>query len=220
MALTDPAFLATTFVVIDFEALTPAGRPPEPIEVAAVAGRFTPSGEWTETGRFDSIMRPPDDVAVTSFDIAQNGLTEQVLRAAPPQGQVMAELDARLAAPPYRLVAHSAGTEATLIGGQRQHCPTLAATPLLCTVKLARVAWPELSSHRLNECLRYLRIPKPPDRHRAMPDVQLTVQVLHAVLAAGTAAGKWSTLRDLDVVAGVYVKPERTGPAAEQAELF
>ena len=27
----------TTFIVIDFEALTPAGRSPEPVEVAAIA---------------------------------------------------------------------------------------------------------------------------------------------------------------------------------------
>lgn len=135
MALTDDQqFLAMTFVVIDFETLTPAGRPAEPIEVGAVAGRFTPDGHWRENGRYTALMRPPDDVQVTRFDVAQTGLTEQILRAQRPQAQVMAQLDGRLTVPPYRLVAHSAQTEAAVIGGQRQHCPTLAATPLLCTV--------------------------------------------------------------------------------------
>ncbi len=138
MALTDDhQFLGMTFVVIDFETLTPAGRPAEPIEVGAVAGRFTQDGQWRESGRYTELMRPPGDVAITRFDISQTGLTEQILRAQRPQAQVMAQLDGRLTAPPYRLVAHNAQTEAAVIGGQRQHCPTLAATPLLCTVKLA-----------------------------------------------------------------------------------
>jgi len=32
----DPAFIAATFIVIDFETTTPAGYRPEPVEVAAV----------------------------------------------------------------------------------------------------------------------------------------------------------------------------------------
>jgi hypothetical protein len=32
-----------TFIVLDFETLTPPGRPPEPIEVAAIAGRIGPT---------------------------------------------------------------------------------------------------------------------------------------------------------------------------------
>jgi hypothetical protein len=34
-----------TFIVLDFETLTPPGRPPEPVEVAAVAGRIGPDGQ-------------------------------------------------------------------------------------------------------------------------------------------------------------------------------
>ena len=92
MALSDPEFLAVTFVVIDFETLTPAGRPAEPIEVAAVAGRFARGGQWRETGRYTSLMRQPDDVPVTRIDIAMNGLTADVLRVQRPPGEVMAEL--------------------------------------------------------------------------------------------------------------------------------
>lgn len=93
-------------------------------------------------------MRPLDDVPFTSSGQAQAGLTGQALAGQPPAGEVMAALSARLAKPPYRLVAHSAHTEATVIAGQRQHYPELAATSLLCTVKLSRLAFPELDSHR------------------------------------------------------------------------
>ncbi|MBN6050751.1 3'-5' exonuclease, partial [Nonomuraea sp. RK-328] len=126
-----------TWAVIDFEGLTPAGRPPVPIEVAVVAGRLTGGGTWVESGRFASLMQPPADVPVTEFDTAQTGISATMLAAASPAERVMTALDARFVAPPYRLVAHSAHTEATLIGGQRRHCPTLAAIPLICTPRCA-----------------------------------------------------------------------------------
>jgi len=203
-------------------ALTPAGRPAEPIEVAAVAGRFTTGGQWEERWRFSSLMRPPDDVPVTRFDIAQNGLTADVLRAQRAPGEVMAELDAQLADPPYRLVAHSAHTEAAAIGGQREHCPVLAATPLLCTVRLARLAYPGLPSHKLDELLRHLNIPKPASRHRALPDVELTIPVFREILAAGHANRTWATMLDLDIVSRAQIKPRRptTADPGEQTALF
>lgn len=222
MALTDPAFLATTFVVMDFETLTPAGRPAEPIEVAAIAGRFGGDGRWMEMTRYNALMRPPDDVPVTRFDIAQNGLTPELLGAQRPASQVMADLDGHLTDPPYRLVAHSAQTEAAAIRGQRRHCPALVATPLLCTVRLARVAFPELRSHALNELLRYLRIPRPADRHRALPDAELTIAVFQQILATGHAAARWTSLRDLDAAGGVQITPEPavTMAAGRQPTLF
>jgi DNA polymerase-3 subunit epsilon len=210
--LDDPAFQEYTFVVIDFEGLTPKGRPAEPIEVAAVAGSFR-GGQWAESGRFSSLIRPPDDVSVTPFDTAQTGLTEAVLRTQRPAALVMASLDARLTAPPYRLVAHHAPTEAGLIAGQRAHCPTLAATPLLCTVRLARAVYPDLPSHSLNAVLHHLGIPLPAGRHRALPDVEVTVDVFARVLADGAADGHWSTLRDLDHVAGMPPKSANEEPA-------
>src|ERR1700679_2109977 len=108
----------------------------------------------------------------------------------------------RLARPPYRLVAHSAHTEATLIAGQRLHCPVLAVTSLLCTVRLSRAAFPELGSHRLDSVLRFLSIPVPPGRHRAMPDAELTVQVLQRALAAGHERGLWTARPPLEARAG------------------
>lgn len=218
--LNDPAFTQTTFVVIDFEALTPAGRPAEPIEVAAIAGRFH-DGTWAESARFHSLMRPPDDVAITRFDTAVTGLTSADLATQQPAGPVLGALDARMTKPPYRLVAHSAHTEAGIIARHREHCPVLAATSLLCTVRLARAAFPDLTHHTLDTLLKYFAIPRPPDRHRAMPDTELTVQVLARCLAAG-AGRTWSTLRDLDIAAGIFPKPRQTegGDALIQEQLF
>lgn len=156
---------------------------------------------------------------VTAFETRQTGITAAMLaRAAGPQ-QVMAALDALLDAPPYRLVAHGAGTEATLIAHQAAHCPALAATPLLDTVRLARAVYPELSSHGLDALMRYLRIPVPVNRHRAMPDVRVTIQVLRHILAENATAGRWAGLHAMDLVAGL---PPKRLPALDgiQDKLF
>ncbi|MBT0774217.1 hypothetical protein KIH74_35055 [Kineosporia sp. J2-2] len=119
----DPAFLATTFVVIDFEATTPTGYPAQPIEVAALALRHR-HGVWTEAGRSTSLIRPPDFAPVTPDVTAQNGLTPHQLRDAPHPAQAFATLDQRFApGAPYLLVAQHAATEANIIYNQREHCP-------------------------------------------------------------------------------------------------
>ncbi len=210
--------LRCTFVVIDFEALTPAGRPAEPTEVAAVA-LVVRNGQLVEDGRFESLIRPPDDVPVTERDLA-HGIIGSALRAAPPASVVLATLDRLLSAPPYRLVAQHASTEAGLIARQRAHCPTLAATPLLDTLKMAKKVIRGLSSYGLDELLRYYGIPRPLLRHRAMPDVEVTAEVFRRLLSDGAADGHWTTLLDLDSVAGLQPKPKASDEISVQGSLF
>lgn len=218
--ITDPRFTALTLVVIDFESLTPPGRPAEPIEVAALALRAN-GDELVEVGRFEELIRPPADVPVTGTDTGQTGITRSMLATADPAAEVMARLDAKLTAPPYRLVAHHASTEAGMIAHQATYCPVLAGTPLLDTVRLAKAVLPGLGSYRLDNLLSHYGIAKPPDRHRAMPDVKVTTLVLARLLAEGCAAGRWRTLLELDAVAGL--QPKRLtplGPQVEQSALF
>ncbi|TMR22479.1 3'-5' exonuclease [Nonomuraea turkmeniaca] len=214
----DADFARHTYLVIDFEGLTPKGRSPVPVEVAACAVRVASSG-LVELWRFDSLMAPPEDVPVTSRFSAQTGITTAMLANAAAPEQVMAALDARLTAPPYRLVAHHAPTEAGLIAGQRRHCPALAAVPLLDTVRLARVVYPELSSHRLDHLVRHLRLTPPVRRHRAMSDVLVTVQVFQRLLAEGALAGHWKALHDLDRSGGLAARGV-AAPGEAQTRLF
>lgn len=224
----DQEFHEITVAVIDFEALTPAGRPHVPVEVAAVM-LTSEAGQLVEVDRFTSLMRPPDDVPVTRFDAGQTGLSAAALADAPPAAEVMAALDAKLIDQPcttspgtrgWRLVAHHAATEANLIAGQREHCPRLAATSLLDTLAMARLAYPELDSHGLDDLLWLLKIPCPPDRHRALPDVEATVEVFRRMLRDGAASGRWSSLRDLDRKAGRPPATPRMPVAVDQATLF
>lgn len=227
----DQEFQEIQVAVIDFEALTPAGRPHVPVEVAAVM-LACQAGRLVEVDRFTSLMRPPDDVPVTSFDAGQTGLSAAALADAPPAAEVMAaldlKLDANLSAEPctsrgargWRLVAHHAATEANLIAGQRAHCPRLAATSLLDTVAMAKLAYPELDSYRLDDLLWLLKIPSPAGRHRALPDVEATVEVFRRMLGDGAASGRWASLRDLDRKAGRPPATPRLPAAVDQDTLF
>lgn len=192
----------TTFIVIDFEALTPAGRSLEPVEVAAIALACR-GGRLAETGRFTELMRPPADVPVTGEFTRITAITAGMLSGSRPACEVMADLEAQFMIPGRcRLVAHSAPTEAGLLAGQRDHCPRLAATPLLDTVRLARAAAPGLTSYRLDSVLAYYGVPRPPDRHRALPDTEVTAVIFARLLADGASAPGWAALTDLDAAAG------------------
>jgi hypothetical protein len=80
----DPAFLATTFVVVDFETTTPTGHPAQPVEVAALAFRRA-QGAWARSGSFTSLIQPPAFAPVTPAHTAQSGITaEQVAQAPAP----------------------------------------------------------------------------------------------------------------------------------------
>ena len=107
------------------------------------------------------------------------------------------------------LVAHNAPTEAGIIYDYRAACPHLAMTNFLDTVKLARSAYPRLTSHSLDSLLAHLQIPAPPDRHRAMPDTEVTVALFARILADGPATGSWRTLADLRRAGGYQARANR-----------
>jgi DNA polymerase-3 subunit epsilon len=201
----DPEFRVTTFVVIDFEATTPAGHSPEPIEVAAVALRFDGTSP-REIGDFEALMRPPAHAPVTRFDTEQTGITPQMVQDQSPAEAVLAQLDHLLTAPPYLLVAHNASVEGNLIYARRDACPVLARTHLIDTVKLSRLLLPDLHSHSLDWLISHFGIARPPDRHRAMADVRVTVTVLARLLALADQRGDPHDLTGLMSVAGHTAK--------------
>jgi len=205
------ALREVTLVVIDFEYTTPRGYAPEPIEVAVQALRVR-DGTLKRAARWEALMRPPPHAGMTTFDINQTGITPDMLADRPNAGEVLAELDRRLTAGPYLLVAHHAPAEARLLFAYREHCPNLARIDLLDTVRLAKNLYPELPKHGLDDMLRHLQIPSPPDRHRAMADVQITTDVFIRIVTDAD----WADLRQLRRLAGYAAKAARP----EQVTLF
>lgn len=223
MALKDPALYATRFVVIDFEAVTPKGRRPEPVEVAALAGMITPEG-WRETGRFETLIKPPADVPVGALDNPLTGITRAMFADAPAASATLKALEERLTRPPYLRVAQGAHAEAGLIYDQAAACPILARVPLLCTVRLAQKLLPDLPRHRLDDLMAHLGVPTPAGRrHRAMPDVEATRDVFLALLRLGAESRAFATLARLQEIAGITPKAvleDARARAPRQEELF
>jgi DNA polymerase-3 subunit epsilon len=204
--LGDEEFRATTFHVIDFEATTPRGHRPEPIEVAVISLRVCGT-QLTEIARFTELMRPPDHAPITPMDTFQTGITPKMVAAMPPAGEVLAKLDAWLTSPqPWLLVAHHAPTEGGILYDYRQCCPRLAVTDLLDTVRLSRIIYPGLQSHGLDALKDHLKIPPQPGRHRALPDTQLTAQLFLRLISEGAQAGLWDTLRQIRKTGGYKAK--------------
>jgi len=212
----DPAFTATTFVVIDFEATTPTGYPAQPIEVAVLALRYGDSG-WKETGRGTSLIRPPEFAPVTPADTAQTGLTADQLSTAPAPAEALGALDRRFTGDArYLLVAQHAATEANIIYNQREHCPTLARIDLLDTIPLAKHCVPGLVNYRLDTLLAHFEIAQPADRHRAGADVDVTAQVFLQLIALAQDNDRVESLADLVKIAGRTAKCN----TPIQSELF
>lgn len=202
----DPAFLATTFVVIDFETTTPAGYPAQPIEVAALALRFE-EGAWKAVGRSASLIRPPAFAPVTPADTAQTGLTPEQLRQAPTPADALGALDRRFTAGNrYLLVAQHAATEANVIHNQREHCPSLARIDFIDTIPLAKHIVPGLPNYKLDTLLAHFSIKQPADRHRAYADVDITAQVFFRLVSAADENAQISDLAALVKIAGRTAK--------------
>lgn len=90
----DPV-LATTLLVIDFEATTPAGHRPQPVDVAALAVKHVPGYGPQPTGWiYESLIRPPAFAPVTSMMTRTTGIRPQDVASARTVDQVLAELDA------------------------------------------------------------------------------------------------------------------------------
>ncbi|WP_280247439.1 MULTISPECIES: 3'-5' exonuclease [Nocardia] len=200
-----------TMVVIDFEYTTPAGAPPEPFEVAVQVLRVDDNMLRLDAG-FEALMRPPTHAPVTVFDTGQTGITADMVDTQPPATEVLGRLDRRFTAGPYQLIAHHAPAEAGILSSYRQHCPNLSRLPILDTVRLARDLYPDLSKHSLDQLARYLSIPTPPDRHRALADARLTAEIFIRMVSEST----WMNLDHMRAIAG-YTRP---APLPEQTTLF
>lgn len=211
----DPVFAGTRLVVVDFEGTTPPGYPPEPTEVGALILRLNPDGLFYEE-QYEALIRPPRHAPPTPADTRQTGITAAMLADRPTAPVVLADLDALLTAPPYVTVAHHAPTEAGILRRYAHACPTLAAAPMIDTLRLARACYPYLASHSLDALLTHLDIPMPADRHRALADVHLTAQLLGRLLADGGTRLRWARLAQLRHLAGL----PPPAPHGDQGELF
>jgi DNA polymerase-3 subunit epsilon len=163
---------AQTIAVIDFETtgISP-GQGARATEVAAVLVR---GGRVVD--RYASLMR--SGAWVSPFIERLTGISNAMLRGAPPAAQVMREVCSFTRGLP--LVAHNAGfdrgfwqAEAKLAGLDPDPAHAFA-----CTVLLSRRLYPQAANHRLGTLAVLHRLPSAGRAHRALADAEVTAHLL------------------------------------------
>ncbi len=150
------------YAVIDFETtgLSPAhGARPTEIAVVRIQG-----GDIVD--RFQSLMNPgmPIPWDIQSF----TGITDAMVRRAPPVREVMAEAVAFVGRDP--IVAHNASFDRKFW----EHETASTSSAFLCSLLLARRLFPEAPNHKLATLVSALRLPSDGRFHRALADAECT----------------------------------------------
>ena len=166
-----------SFAVIDFETtgLSPS-QGDRATEVAIVVLEGT-----QVVGRFQSLMNA--GVRISPFIEAYTGITNEMVRAAPPAAEVMSEAARFVGDMP--LVAHNASfdqrfwaAEMARLGG---FPPASPPTPMACTMLLSRRLYPEAGSYRLGSLAAFHSIAPAGRAHRAMADAEVAARLLSRI---------------------------------------
>ncbi len=193
------------FVVLDFETVTPKGRPPEPIELAAM--RITPGLVVDSNFDVNWLIRPPAGAPITTFDTAQTGIRWEDVEDAPSVAFVLTQFQSVLGDCNPVLVAQNAKYEAAIIRRLSEYCSAVARMPFVDTIALAKYLIPRLDNYKLDSLARHLSITIPQHRHRALPDVELTLRIFLRLLHTGKHQGITKII-DLRRVADIDWKAE------------
>lgn len=163
-----------TIVVIDFETtgLSP-GLGARATEIGAVLIR-----DGRIVDRFASLMNA--GVPVPYYIEQLTGITNAMVRRAPPAAEVMRRVAAFVADSP--LAAHNAAFDRKFWDNELEPiCEQVQAWPhpeFVCSMRVARRVYPEASSHSLGALVDYVGVPVSGRFHRALADAEMTAQLL------------------------------------------
>lgn len=205
-----PSVRETAFVIVDFETVTPKGRPPEPLELAA--RRLLPGLVVDPAFQFSRLIRPPTDAPLTAFDTQQTGIREQDIADAPDASTILHQFDEWLGQDLPILVAHNARYEAAIFQRFAACCPQTAVLSFLDTVALGKHLVPGLANYKLDTLAQHFHLSIPANRHRALPDVELTIQVLQHLLFGYLEKAPQATIVDLLRLGGIKPPPAPEEP--------
>lgn len=159
-------------IYFDLETATSTGAP-HLLEIGAVR---VVDGEAVDT--FQSLVLPQVPISEDTTEI--HGLTEADVRSAPFAAEILPEFTDWVG--DDWLVAHDIRRDAETLGfeyARAQLSPP--AAPLLCTLKLARAAFPEAHDHKLATLGDHLDLEEG-RRHRALDDATLCWQIAEACI--------------------------------------
>ncbi|MDR2299690.1 MAG: 3'-5' exonuclease [Comamonas sp.] len=162
--------MSSAIAVIDFE--TTGMTPTQGARATEVAIVLLEQGRVVD--RFQSLMQT--GAWVSPFITQLTGITNEMLRTAPPAADVMREAARFVGDAP--MVAHNASFDSKFWQAELALAGEAAPHAFACTVLLSRRIYPQAPSHSLGNLARYLHLPSTGRAHRALADAEMAAALL------------------------------------------
>lgn len=160
---------ADTVIVLDFET---SGLSPNmgdrAIEIGAVR---VEKGVITE--RFQELMNP--GFRISGFIESYTGITNAMLKSAPPCGEVMARFAEFIGGD--NLVAHNASFDRRFLDAELKKIGVEYSGNIACSMLVARRIYQDAPNHKLESLVRFLDIETDGTFHRALADSEMTARL-------------------------------------------
>lgn len=150
--------------------------------ILEIAGVRIENGKILEDRTFSTFVNPERDIPWEAKQV--NKIDEKDVADAP---TIMTALPEFLAfAQGSVLVAHNAAFDMGFLEVEKECCWGYIDLPeCLCTMRLSQSLYPTAFRHNLDVLTEKFKLQLPADRHRALPDVLLTAQILLKMLEEG-----------------------------------
>lgn len=162
--------MSSAIAVIDFE--TTGMTPAQGARATEIAIVLLEQGRVVD--RFQSLMQT--GAWVSPFITQLTGITNEMLRTAPPAAEVMR--DAARFVGDVPMVAHNASFDSKFWQAELALAGQAAPHAFACTVLLSRRIYPQAPSHSLGNLARYLQLPSTGRAHRALADAEMAAALL------------------------------------------
>lgn len=165
-----------------FDVETTGLDPKKGHRIVEIAGVRLEGGVIQQEITFTSFVNPERDIP---WEVRQiNHIRDEDLKDAP---TIMSVLPQFLEfAKGSTLIAHNAGFDMGFLQCEKEFCWGYVELPeCLCTMRLSQSLFPSAFRHNLDTLSEKFGFTLPPQRHRALPDVLLTAEVLLKLLDAG-----------------------------------
>ncbi|MFA5799532.1 MAG: 3'-5' exonuclease [Candidatus Peribacteraceae bacterium] len=184
-----PAFPPITVFDIETTGLDPR----KGHRIIEIAGLRMENGVADPSKAFISFVNPERLIPWETKQIHK--ITDDIVHNAPGIEEVLPKFLAY--AEGSVLAAHNAAFDMSFLEHEKELCWGYIDLPeCLCTMRLSQALFPREFGHSLEAVARRLKIPIPSQRHRALPDVQLTLEALLKMLEMKNI-GSFEELRNL-----------------------
>lgn len=124
--------------------------------------------------RYQSLMNA--GVRIPPFIESLTGITDAMIRRAPPAAEVMRQAADFIGDLP--LVAHHAAFDRKVLDAELARIHQYRRQEFACTVRLARRLYPDAPNHKLGTLVEYAGLPAAGRAHRALADAETTAHLL------------------------------------------